>query len=99
MTQLSFSRYSTEGVNTSTTVFGTGADAGADEDDFHTLKRRRAEVDRDERTEERVRKMANVKAGVHSGVVKAFGAETRTGIRARPTGVSTAAQKKKVVTF
>jgi len=54
-------------------VFGIGRDAGADEDDFHILKRKTAEVDRDEKSEEKIQKMAKVRAGVHSGIVKAFG--------------------------
>jgi len=34
-----------------TTVLGTGREAGADEDDFHTFKRRTTEVERDEKQE------------------------------------------------
>ncbi|KAK7692228.1 hypothetical protein QCA50_003853 [Cerrena zonata] len=55
-------------------LFGTGKEAGADEDDFHTFKRRTAEVTRDEKVEERLKKMQNVKVGAHSGIVKGFGA-------------------------
>ncbi|KAF7294889.1 hypothetical protein MIND_01026800 [Mycena indigotica] len=54
-------------------VFGSGRDAGADEDDFHILKRHKNEVDRDEKNEERRRRAVDVKAGSVSGVVKAFG--------------------------
>ncbi|KAI0049864.1 hypothetical protein FA95DRAFT_1581497 [Auriscalpium vulgare] len=53
---------------------GTGREAGPDEDDFHTLRRRTAEVDRDEQGDVRARKDARVRVGAHSGVVKAFGA-------------------------
>jgi zinc finger CCHC domain-containing protein 9 len=52
---------------------GTGRGAGADEDDFHTIRRKNAEMDRDELGEERVRKEAKVRAGALTGVVKAFG--------------------------
>ncbi|PCH37411.1 hypothetical protein WOLCODRAFT_128311 [Wolfiporia cocos MD-104 SS10] len=56
-----------------TTVFlGTGNGAGADEDDFHTFRRRNAEVDKLERIEERVKKQANMKVGAHSGTVKSY---------------------------
>ena len=58
----------------SAALFGTGKEAGADEDDFHTFKRRTAEVSRDEKDEEKFKKMQNIKVGVHSGTVKRFGA-------------------------
>ncbi|KAL6299338.1 hypothetical protein BKA93DRAFT_608332 [Sparassis latifolia] len=58
----------------STMLFlGTGREAGADEDDFHTFKRRNAEVDKSEKTEQRVKRQADVKVGVHTGVVRSFG--------------------------
>ncbi|KAF9241848.1 hypothetical protein BU15DRAFT_73187 [Melanogaster broomeanus] len=60
------------------TVFGTGNGAGADEDDFHTFKRKNAEVSKGEKEEERQRKRLDVKAGLHTGTVKAFG--TRPGV-------------------
>ncbi|KAF8557687.1 hypothetical protein OG21DRAFT_234877 [Imleria badia] len=56
-----------------TAIFGTGGGAGADEDDFHTFKRKTAEVSNDERKEERQKKRLDVKAGLHTGTVKAFG--------------------------
>ncbi|KAF8894327.1 hypothetical protein CPB84DRAFT_1816117 [Gymnopilus junonius] len=56
-----------------TTVFGTGKEAGADEDDFHSFKRRTTEIDRDEKKETKLKEMLDVKTGKHSGVVKAFG--------------------------
>ncbi|KIJ68085.1 hypothetical protein HYDPIDRAFT_107723 [Hydnomerulius pinastri MD-312] len=55
------------------TLFGTGSGAGADEDDFHTFKRRTAEVSRDEKKEDKQWKQLDVKAGLHTGTVKAFG--------------------------
>ena len=71
---------------TSKTLFvGTGQEAGADEDDFHTLRRKTAEVTRDESKEERRKKKADVRVAAHSGIVKSFGqAPTKT---------------KKIVTF
>ncbi|KAJ7282944.1 hypothetical protein C8J57DRAFT_1433313 [Mycena rebaudengoi] len=54
-------------------MFGTGGEAGADEDDFHTFKRRRTEVDRDEKNEEKVKRLVDVRAGAYSGIVKTFG--------------------------
>lgn len=55
------------------TLLGTGHEGGADEDDFHTIRRKNAEVDRDEHGEERARKKAKVRAGAFTGIVKAFG--------------------------
>jgi hypothetical protein len=52
---------------------GQGNDAGADEDDFHALKRRKIEVEEDEKRKDRVQRLANIKAGAHSGIVKSFG--------------------------
>ena len=70
------------------TVFvGTGQDGGADEDDFHTLKRKTQEVDKAEKVGERARRKAEVKVSAHSGVVKAFG------------DPAPASKKKKVVFF
>lgn len=54
-------------------MLGTGREAGADKDDFHTIRQKNAEMDRDERGEERTRKEAKVRAGAFTGVVKAFG--------------------------
>ncbi|TBU32132.1 hypothetical protein BD311DRAFT_751359 [Dichomitus squalens] len=71
-----------------TTVFvGTGQEGGADEDDFHTFKRRTLEVDKAEKIEERVKRKAEVKVAAHSGVVRAFGSS------------APAATKKRVVFF
>jgi zinc finger CCHC domain-containing protein 9 len=72
---------------TAATVFlGGGHEAGADEDDFHIFRRKNTEVDREIQGEERVRKMAHVREGKHSGIVKAFGAAPQ-------------AKPKKVVNF
>ncbi|KAJ7109442.1 hypothetical protein C8R44DRAFT_802528 [Mycena epipterygia] len=54
-------------------VFGVGREAGADEDDFHAFKRRKTEVDRDEKQEEKLKRLVDVQTGAHSGIVKAFG--------------------------
>ena len=54
-------------------MLGTGREAGADEDDFHTIRQKNAEMDRVEHGEERARKEAKVRAGAFTGVVKAFG--------------------------
>ncbi|PPQ63729.1 hypothetical protein CVT24_004238 [Panaeolus cyanescens] len=55
-------------------VFGTGREAGADEDDFHTLKRRTIEVDHEVKQADKLKNLMEIKTGVHSGIVKAFGA-------------------------
>jgi zinc finger CCHC domain-containing protein 9 len=55
------------------TLLGTGHEGGADEDDFHIIRRKNAEVDRDEHGEERARKEAKVRAGAFTGIVKASG--------------------------
>ena len=68
-------------------MFGTGREAGPDEDDFHTLKRKTTEVDRDEKQAIKRKEMLGLKVGVHSGVVKAFG------------NVSSTMATKKVVVF
>ncbi|TFK44158.1 hypothetical protein BDQ12DRAFT_672490 [Crucibulum laeve] len=68
----------------STTVLGTGREAGPDEDDFHVIKRRTTEVERDEKQENKAKRLLDIKAGAYSGVVKAF------------TALDV---KKKVVTF
>ncbi|KAI0370291.1 hypothetical protein BV20DRAFT_966964 [Pilatotrama ljubarskyi] len=74
-------------VAATTILLGTGREAGADEDDFHTFKRINAEVDKAEKAEERAKRKAEVKVGAHSGVVKAFG------------DAAPAAKKKKKVVF
>lgn len=65
---------------------GTGRDAGADEDDFHTLGRKKGEVEREEKGQERVKRRADVKVGALTGTVRAF-------------GTAPAPKVKKVVTF
>lgn len=52
---------------------GVGRNIGADEDDFHSFKRRKTEVDQGEKEEEKVKRLIDIKAGVHSGVLKSFG--------------------------
>ena len=52
---------------------GTGAEAGADEDDFHIFKRKNAEVGKEEKADERRKKTAAVKVGAFTGTVQAFG--------------------------
>ncbi|KAL4249013.1 Zinc finger CCHC domain-containing protein 9 [Abortiporus biennis] len=75
-----------EDVSSKTILLGTGREAGADEDDFHTFKRKTAEISREEKGDERRKKMQNIKMGVHSGVVKSF-------------GQAAAPKPKKIVTF
>lgn len=71
---------------TATAVFvGTGTEAGADEDDFHTFKRKTLEVAREEKADERRKKSAAVKVGAFTGEVKSFGQPVQ--------------KPKKVVTF
>ncbi|KAH9002149.1 hypothetical protein EDB86DRAFT_369956 [Lactarius hatsudake] len=50
------------------TLLGTGREAGADEDDFHMIRRRNLEIDRDERKETKA-----LRAGAVADVVKASG--------------------------
>ncbi|KAI0688189.1 hypothetical protein BC835DRAFT_1408157 [Cytidiella melzeri] len=67
----------TEVVSISNFV-GTGAGAGADEDDFHTFKRKNLEVTKEEKADERRKKQQAVRVGAHSGVMKAFGRTTQS---------------------
>ncbi|KAI0030780.1 hypothetical protein K488DRAFT_79454 [Vararia minispora EC-137] len=60
-------------INAGSVFLGIGREAGADEDDFHTFRRKNVQVDRELQGEERIRKSAKVRAGKHSGIVKAFG--------------------------
>lgn len=52
-----------------TLVLGLDQDLGADEDDFHSFKRRKTEVDKSEQRD--VKQMGQVKMGVMSGVFTA----------------------------
>jgi len=45
---------------------------GADEDDFHTIGRRKLELERDEKRVERSQRSKDVKVGIQSGIVKSF---------------------------
>ena len=47
---------STLAVVEKTTFLGTGAEAGADEDDFHSFKRISAEVDKEHKAAEMIQK-------------------------------------------
>ncbi|KAJ6502499.1 hypothetical protein C8R45DRAFT_621558 [Mycena sanguinolenta] len=60
------------------TMFGLGREAGADEDDFHILKRHKSEVDRDEKQETKMKRAVDVKVAAHSGFVKPFGNNPKT---------------------
>ena len=68
-------------------MLGTGREAGPDEDDFHIFKRRTAMLDRDEKQATKRKQMHELRAGAHSGIVKAFG------------NVPATAKKNKVVVF
>ena|SRR5882762_5883788 len=60
--------------NSSAILFGPpDGNVGADEDDFHTFKRRTAQIEMEEKKLERVRQTIVAKAGAHSGVVQALG--------------------------
>lgn len=54
-------------------VMGTGGQAGADEDDFHTFKRRKQEVEKEAKAED-TKKMVQINSGANSGLPKPFGA-------------------------
>jgi hypothetical protein len=54
--------------STAASFLGTGREAGADEDDFHMIRRRNKEIDGDEREEAKA-----LRAGALAGVVKASG--------------------------
>lgn len=53
---------------------GTGGQAGADEDDFHTFRRKRQEVEKEVVTQDKKRQLLQVNTGAYSGVIKSFGA-------------------------
>ncbi|KAJ3989538.1 hypothetical protein F5890DRAFT_1191799 [Lentinula detonsa] len=46
---------------------------GADEDDFHTIGRRRQELDRHDKRTEKLQRSMGVKVGVQSGIIQPFG--------------------------
>lgn len=85
LTPFTYMHHDIAEVDAKTVFVGTGEGVGADEDDFHTIKRLTVDIDRSEKAEEKAKKKVGVKVGVHSGVVKAFG--------------ETPAPKKKVVVF
>lgn len=51
---------------------------GADEDDFHIIKRRTAHVDKEEKNIEREQKQSAIKTGVLTGTVVHNGAKNGT---------------------
>jgi zinc finger CCHC domain-containing protein 9 len=53
---------------TAASFLGTGNEAGADEDDFHMIRRRNLEIDEEEREEAKA-----LRAGALAGVVKTSG--------------------------
>lgn len=54
-------------ANQSVMVLGTGSgDAGADEDDFHVFKRRTVDVEKEEKLDERRKKLADVQTALQS---------------------------------
>ena len=53
-------------------ILGTGGDAGADEDDFHTFKRTKTALDAEEQEEKKAIKNADVKMGAMSRTIKSF---------------------------
>ncbi|KDQ55812.1 hypothetical protein JAAARDRAFT_59778 [Jaapia argillacea MUCL 33604] len=58
-----------ETTQTSATLLGSSQPGGgADEDDFHTIRRSQIQGEREKKAEERVRKRSGVKKGVVSGV-------------------------------
>ena len=65
-----------------------GHGAGADEDDFHMLKRKNVEVDRDIKKDERAKKRTSVQAEPYTRTVKSFS-----------TSVGNSQKTKKVVHF
>ncbi|CAA7260659.1 unnamed protein product [Cyclocybe aegerita] len=48
-------------------LVGTGREGGADEDDFHTIKRTTAELDRGKKHEDKVKRVLSVQTGILSG--------------------------------
>lgn len=59
-------------------VIGTGDQLGADEDDFHTFRRRKHEVEKTLAREESKQKVFQTKIGTHPGVTNAFGPPPKT---------------------
>jgi hypothetical protein len=61
--------HNTEQVKT-TAIIGIGReDIGADEDDFHTFKRRKTEVEDTEKQTEKLKRLTEVGIGAHSGSI------------------------------
>lgn len=51
----------------SATIIGIDANLGADEDDFHSFKRRKSELERREKQDENTKRNMNVEVGAASG--------------------------------
>ncbi|KAG7099058.1 hypothetical protein E1B28_000933 [Marasmius oreades] len=63
-------------ANTLTQVIGVERDIGGDEDDFHIIGRRKQELDKEEKRDEKIHKSMNIKVGAQSGVMKSCGKVT-----------------------
>ena len=63
---------------TTLAIPGTGREPGADEDDFHLVRRHAAELDRDEKSREKAKRQFDLKIGAHSGVVKSFSSHPKS---------------------
>ncbi|KAK7468747.1 hypothetical protein VKT23_003250 [Stygiomarasmius scandens] len=59
-------------TNSLARVMGIDDKIGTDEDDFHTIGRRKLELERDEKRVERSQRSKDVKVGIQSGIVKSF---------------------------
>lgn len=79
---------------------GSGATPGGDEDDFHIFRRRKADVEKEEKDEIRTKRMANVKMGVSTGIVKSFPVfSNRTSVPKVDNSIPPARTAKNVVYF
>jgi zinc finger CCHC domain-containing protein 9 len=54
-------------------VMGANDQPGADEDDFHSFRRRRQEVEKETVYQEKKTRLPQVKHGTGSGIAKPFG--------------------------
>ena len=68
------------------TRLGISEAVGADEDDFHAIKRIKNDIDREEKVEDRAKRKADFKVGVVSQTVRSYATKPPP-------------SKKKVVTF
>lgn len=60
-------------VASNTLFLGTGRDAGADEDDFHTYKRNSTQLNKEEKGDQRRKRLQDVKVGAYTGTIKPYG--------------------------